>query len=601
MNDLDEKLRRKKISKRKYNSMLKKEYRGKNKEELMKKINGEKAELKEQIRKHRMTKNQIGIAGIILLILVTISILTQPPPSTPTGLVIGPKLITQTLDYNQGFEQYTETVLDITNITSLRISGKLEGTKARIKLRIDGNEYVIAHIINEQEGNLITGLAIAEPEPEHIISTDKNEYTLGETVVINITPEIENKSIYIEEEEERHKLDDNTYLTEKTGEYQVIALIVLPNDILRLETSFTVINTNFNQTINATVKENMSEIIDNIINETLENIEESQVYEFSEICIETCDLPETNYPTLIVEVEENSKLTITKLIITQTKENSAPVQTNTIQDIFITTSQETTIELNQYFKDPDNDDIQYDINEIPKINVEIYQSALTISSNMPGIYLAYIYATDGDKLITSNTFYITVSQGLTEYSNTSNITVTQEGVEQATTPATEPITPEPSTTPTTQPSTTDPCTHPQLNKRPAYCFVGIEDQAFKELSAPIENMNGKLVGRFTRFGNLVIKGLLVQGTTGTPREDDFKIGFTERKDFEEITTHTAWIDDETGNLYLRGRVYEEQDILEPPQYNTYIIQNKYGIVLGYFDELTGDLYLKGNLVQLGKI
>ena len=147
----------------------------------------------------------------------------------------------------------------------------------------------------------------------------------------------------------------------------------------------------------------------------------------------------------------------------------------------------------------------------------------------------------------------------------------------------------------------DPCTHPEINKRPSYCFVGIEDKVFKALTVQVQNKKRGNVGLFTRFGNLIIRGLLVQNSTGEPGKDDFEIGFSETIDFEEVRTHTAWIDDETGNLYLKGRIYENQEILNPSQFNTLIIRNKFGLILGYFDEIKGDLYLRGNIVQLGKI
>ena len=118
---------------------------------------------------------------------------------------------------------------------------------------------------------------------------------------------------------------------------------------------------------------------------------------------------------------------------------------------------------------------------------------------------------------------------------------------------------------------------------------------------PVQNKKRERVGLFTRFGNLIIKGLLVQNATGEPDKDEFEVGFSETRNFEETRTSTAWIDTETGNMYLRGRIYENQEILNPSQFNTLIIRNKYGMILGYFDERKGDLYLRGNIVQLGRI
>ena len=231
--------------------------------------------------------------------------------------------------------------------------------------------------------------------------------------------------------------------------------------------------------------------------------------------------------------------------------------------------------------------MQYDINQILEINATISQNTLAITSATPGIYTAYIYATDGDKLVTSNTFTITITLTTTETNQTTNTTTNE------TTPITN-ITTEP-------PITTDPCINPDLNLRPSTCFVGLEEQAFAGMALPVQDGQRGIVGVFTRFGNLIIRGLLIQDATGNPKENDFQIGFTETSGFSETNTMTAWIDSETGNLYLKGKIYENQEILNPSQYNTLVMRNKFGLILGYFDQIKGELYLRGNIVQLGRI
>ena len=363
---------------------------------------------------------------------------------------------------------------------------------------------------------------------------------------------------------------------------------MLPDDILRLETNFTVINETVNETINETetnVSEHSAEL-----NETTN---QTKVYEFNDLCIDTCNILETSNPILIIELEENTTLTITQITITQTKENNAPEQIKQIPDITITTGQTASLNLDDYFSDPDDDTTHYDINEIPEVNAEITQNTLNINSNQPGTYIAYIYATDGDKLTTSNTFQIEITTTETNITINETINITETNVSEYPT--------ELNITPIETINLTDPCKHPDINQRPSYCFVGIEDKAFEELTVQVQNKKRGRVGLFTRFGNLIIRGLLIQNSTGTPNKDDFQIGFTEKEEFAETITSTAWIDTETGNLYLKGRVYENQEILEPTQFNTFIIKNGFGLILGYFDKLRGDLYLRGNIVQLGKV
>nr|MCK4929877.1 hypothetical protein [Nanoarchaeota archaeon] len=135
--ELDEKLRTNQINLIEYQILMNEQYPEKNKEELINEIHEETRRLKNHAKKQRKTKIQLSIAGAILIILAVISLFSQYSPEMPAGFVISTKQITQTIDYNRVFDHYTETQLNLTNITSLRISGVLEGTRATIKLRIN--------------------------------------------------------------------------------------------------------------------------------------------------------------------------------------------------------------------------------------------------------------------------------------------------------------------------------------------------------------------------------------------------------------------------------------------------------------------------------
>jgi len=576
---LDEKLMLGEIDLVEYQVMMDEKYPITNQEEFVNEIHDQTSKDQAQHSKNKKTRMQLGIAGAILVVIAVISIFSQQGPFTPTGFVIGEKQVQKAIDFNQAFSQYTETQLELGNITGLKISGRLEGAGARVKLRINGTDYLVADIINPTRQNQTA----PEQAPQYIISTDKTSYVIGETVTVTVTPGTENKSLYVSYGEQTQILDANTYITQELGEYQAIALITLPDDILRIETNFTVGNESTNETtpIETPTPENLPE--------------QTNTYEFSGLCTETCNIPESSSAILIIETSENSTVTITQITTTQNKENQAPEQTRVIADITQTTQETTTLDLNEYFSDPDNDTVQYDINEIPEIDAAISQNILTITSANPGTYTAYIYATDGDKLVTSNTFQITIITA--EAENPDNQTNSLNETTNETINETAP----PGETITEPPVLTDPCSSPDINQRPSYCFAGIEDKIYQDLSAPLENREGELLGRFNKFGNLIIKGLIVQEATGEPEADDFKIGYTETIDFMETTIYTAWISKATGNLYLRGGVREEQETLQPQQFDTFIIQNKLGIILAYFDERTGDLYIKGNIVQLGKI
>jgi hypothetical protein len=534
----------------------------------------------EQERKEKNHKRKTNLiftsAAAILLILLTIATI-YTNNNALTGYITATKETQQLIRYNQAYQQNTETQLELANITSLRISGTLQGTSAKIKLRINNTDYLIADITNQQEQNQATGLATGE-EPTYSISTDKTNYVLGETITITITPGAENKSLYVNYGEETHKLEGNTYTPEVIGEYTAIALIVLPNDILRLETNFTITEqpneTTQNTTTNQTTQPETPA-------EPTPEPALTTGYEFTNLCTETCSLAETSNPVLIIELEPNTTLTITELIITQNKENSAPEQTHNIPDISLATGQTTTLDLNQYFTDTDEDTIQYDINEIPEINAQITQNTLTITSQQTGTYTAFIYATDGDKLTTSNTFQITIQEQTNQTTTNETIPITNETTNQTTEPT------------NSLPEITD-CSTPDPNKRPLECLNSAE--YFQEQTLFITNNAREPIARITSIGNLILSGEVIENESFQPDSGDYTIGYEDS--FGSRYT-TVWFESKTGNLHLAGALHEEM-INEVPTPGFFALRNKKGIVLIWADSITGDLFVRGNVIPYRK-
>ena len=566
-NELDDKLARKELDQVEYHVQLHEKLGGKTEEEVIsyidKKILAEKNRIKEEIHGPKNKKIiAFGAAAIVLILMAVIGII-YTNPGMLTGQVTATRQTQEIINYSRTFDQYTETQLELNNLVGLKISGVLEGASAKVKLRINGTDYLIADIKSQQEQNQATGLITEEIPPDYTISTDKTTYALGETATITITPGVENRSLYVSYGEETHKLEGNTYAPLTVGEYTAVALIVLPNDILRIETNFTVTEQAAETPIEITPEPTLP-----------------TGYEFTSLCTETCTMPETSQPILIIEPAENSTLTITTITITQSKENSAPEQTHNIQDINLATGQTTTINLNQYFTDTDGDTIQYDINQIPEISAQITQNTLTISSDNTGTYTAFIYATDGDKLTTSNTFQITITQeaGITPSTND-----------------TAPITNETIVPTTTIPSETiDPCTSPDPNLRPPECMEGKEEEYFVLESVFLKDSSRANAARVTPLGNLMIKGQLFENASMNPTPEDFKVSYL-NENYENVPV--AWIDSATGDLYLMGMLHEEDFFLSPTR-NAFVIQNKRNINLAYIDRGTGDLHIKGNLIQL---
>jgi hypothetical protein len=310
----------------------------------------------------------------------------------------------------------------------------------------------------------------------------------------------------------------------------------------------------------------------------------------------------SNNPTLIITPTENANVIITKITTTTQKENNPPIQIKVIEDVILTTGENITLNLTEYFTDTDQENLLFETNTLQNTQVQITNGMLTITALVAGEEQAYVYATDASEITTSNEFTIKIlattrlEDNSTENSTTiENNTAINNTIENNQTNTTENTTIENNTI-----NIIDECNLP-INERPNICFEGNESKYFKDIIATLENKDGVTVGRFNRFGNFIIKGLLIEESNENEKERDFKIIYRQNNDFEETITTTAWIDSQTGNLYLKGKLYEENADMQAPQFNTYTIRNKAGIVLAYFDQITGDLYLRGNLVQLGKV
>ncbi|MFH0869503.1 MAG: hypothetical protein V1866_00420 [archaeon] len=579
--ELDEKLLRKEVNGIEYHLLMSEKLCGKTKQELMGYLDSKIMEIKNkqaaeedgQKRKHIIT---ISAAAIILVMLAIVGILFTNPDALSGFAVYTPHI--QTFELGSTFSQLTETQLNITNITSFKITGVLEGTGAVVRLRTDSGEYVVAEINNS--GNSAERIITTE----YSLKTDKTIYALGENVSIMINPAVTEKSVYIINGEETSLLDTpgETYTTTQPGEYKVRVLLTLPSDILRLETNFTVVNETGNER-NETVQgdNTVIQLVNTTTNETNGT---SSTYAFTELCEQTCTISETSNPVLIVEPAEGSSLTITSLVTVQNRENIAPQQIMTIPDITIGTGQEKTISLGNYFIEPDLETIQYDINSIPEVTTSISQDQLTMISSEPGEYTAYIYATDGNDLVTSNTFMITVIEGgliINESTNeTANITI------NVTLNETELLNLSMNITNGTNCSATNP------NERPIECMYQNTTDFFPEQEIMLYDMDREPVARFTPIGNLLIKGEVITYSNSTPGTRDYRIGYV---DIDGNNIATIWINTETGNLHLLGNLYEENANLEPLE-GSFSIINRRSIFLAYADQYKGELHIRGNII-----
>ena len=124
---------------------------------------------------------------------------------------------------------------------------------------------------------------------------------------------------------------------------------------------------------------------------------------------------------------------------------------------------------------------------------------------------------------------------------------------------------------------------------------GKEEDYFKDQSLFLRNLDKVKIARITAFGNFVISGVLVENSVGSPGPRDFRISYTLGDGETDVTT--AWIESGSGDVHLKGNLFEEQFKLLPGNQDTFMIQNRKGTNLGYFERRTGNLYLRGNLLQ----
>ena len=97
---------------------------------------------------------------------------------------------------------------------------------------------------------------------------------------------------------------------------------------------------------------------------------------------------------------------------------------------------------------------------------------------------------------------------------------------------------------------------------------------------------------FDNDGNVVLKGTLNKNTNPVPTADDEFI-------FKESGgSEVAIINLVTGNMAIKGGLFEKQPALNNPASNDIIIKNQNDEIVSYIDE-SGNLYLKGSLTENG--
>jgi len=104
----------------------------------------------------------------------------------------------------------------------------------------------------------------------------------------------------------------------------------------------------------------------------------------------------------------------------------------------------------------------------------------------------------------------------------------------------------------------------------------------------VTNNSGQTIAWIDDFGNLFLKGTLIENTTPIrSRYYGFRVEDSSGAD-------VAIIDTVTGNMYIAGSLYQEQEMF--PASEDFVIRNSSGSIVAYIDG-SGHMYLKGRLYQ----
>ncbi|MBU1850613.1 MAG: hypothetical protein KKH40_07835 [Nanoarchaeota archaeon] len=490
--------RRKKITKEEYELhkklRVKEEEKDRYHKEIRNKLREQKTKLQErkEQREFKREKAPIIEVGAIIVLLLTMLFMTNY--TGITGFATYSVEQTKIISLKQMFNESTTIELNITNATSIRISGTIIGNgAAKVLLDINGTLFEILNedTIKTKTANLITGFAIKDiTNLTEVITKNETEETIileeeTESVeeIINATTDESAEERINETITEHEEGDLENNITEKTNitkevfenitelEIQNISKINITPEItieqnktsnitenisteIIANTSINItqnITTNISQNItqpdtlnissatNITTNITESEIVNisdatNVttnITQEVELIEENitteiKVFEFKNVCVETCklDIPTTK----LIIILENTTLQIDEIIYTQKTENKPPTQIKEIEDINF--FNKYTLNATEYFEDPEGEELVFDMKESEKLKTTIKGKLIIFETNITGKHTSYIYATDGENLVKSNTFTLTIGTETIENKTTNRTTTIEENTTQ---------------------------------------------------------------------------------------------------------------------------------------------------------------------------
>ncbi len=491
----------------------------------------------------------------------------------PTGFVTLTPTQTVSAPASFVFTASGSVPLNVTNTSSLQVTGSLSGGSASVYLDAGGQRFLVYRGDASPGASVVTGMA---------------SYALNETVNVTVLPANASYTLWLTDENGVKQPVFEPFSIAAPGAYTLDALLNDSGNITKVSTGFLVRN-------------------DTNVSNDVPTAASVNTVAFTDACVDTCTLNATGNASLALDVvlSDGAALNLAGVTTTEPRVNHAPVQTATVPNVTLEQGTSVTLDLSQYFMDPDNDALTFDYMNVPDAAITFNGSTATVTGTAPGSEQSIIYASDLYSITPSNQFTIAVTASnattggnttsmMNESTNTTtNGTVTNgtvNGTNNGTSMAITNGTLTPNATVTA--NTTLDCSNPDPNQQPAACLLLNASEYFPDQEILLQNLDRVPVARFTEIGNLLIGGRVYERSAGAPGPRDFRIGYVDR---DGNGVATIWIDSATGDLHLLGTLHEENANLAPTP-GSYSLINKRSVYLAYADQYTGDLYVRGNVI-----
>lgn len=545
-----------------YRYYLRETYGGRDEPALLRDIAAEERSIDAAIaRERRETKEGMPLAAAFtftLLIGALFAVLLLTNGESPTGFVAFDTERSMDVDFlfvGGGVEP-----LNLSNVTALTVTGDATAA-ARIYLLVDG------------ERRLVFDGGPAGP----FVTTDKESYALNGTVNVTVTPAEASYTLWLTDAAGGKLLVADGFTVTEPGAFTLDALINDTGNVTKASVAFTVRNDT-----------NASDDVPRLAPVTLS---------FTDACAETCVMEPTGGATLALEAVTDGEVRVATVTATAPRENGAPQLLLPIPALALTVGEPLTLDLAAHFADPDGDALTFDFMDVPGVEMSVDGTTLRILATAPGERQSILYASDLHEIAQSNIFTLTVTgeavppldgngtNGTTPDANATPVNTTLNLSVNATLNVTGNLT-------VNGTNVSVDCSDPDPNMRPVECLQLESAKYFPDNELFLTTTGRTPIARITPIGNLLISGDVQELALFTPDLKDYVIGY---EDEYGVFRVTVWFDSGSGDLYLRGRLFEENENNVPPP-GAYALRNKKGITLAWADQASGDLYLRGNLI-----